>query len=112
MLKLPIEYLRHIIEETEFILKETNNISKDNFYLNPVLKRAVVRSLEIIGEASAKLSEDFLSEHPEIDWRGLKSMRNLLIHEYAYVDAEEVWKACQTDIPNLKTKLATLKGKI
>jgi len=59
MLKLPIEYLRHIIEETEFILKETNNISKDNFYLNPVLKRAVVRSLEIIGEASKNIPKDF-----------------------------------------------------
>jgi len=69
---------------------------------------AVARALEIVGEASAKLSEDFRAGHPEIDWRGLKSMRNLLIHEYAYVDGEEVWKACQNDVPDLKAKIQSI----
>jgi uncharacterized protein with HEPN domain len=64
--------------------------------------------LEIIGEASGKLSKTFRDEHPEIDWRGLKSMRNLLIHQYAYVDADEVWKACQVDVPDLKQKISKI----
>lgn len=49
--------------------------------------------------------EDFKNENSEVDWRGLKSMRNLLIHEYAHVDADEVWKACQVDVPELKQNI-------
>ena len=59
MPKLPLEYLRHISEETSFILTQTNNILEENFYNDPILKRAVIRSLEIIGEASKNISKDF-----------------------------------------------------
>jgi len=86
MLKLPIEYLKHILEETEFILRETNNISKDNFYLDPVLKRAVVRSLEIIGEASKNIPKDFQKKHKNIKWKDIARMRDKLIHHYFGID--------------------------
>ena len=48
------------------------------------------------------------SKHKEIDWRGLKAMRNILIHEYAYVDADEMWKAWQKEIPDLKRKISRM----
>ena len=102
-------YIEDILENIKNLETFLHNATKEDFFSDLEKQFAIARALEIIGEASAKLSEDFRSEHPEIDWRGLKSMRNLLIHEYAYVDVEEIWKACQTDIPELKTKLATLK---
>ena len=105
MLKLPIEYLRHIIEETEFILKETNNISKDNFYLNPVLKRAVVRSLEIIGEASKNIPKDFQKKHKNIKWKDIARMRDKLIHHYFGIDYSLLWDIVKNEIPTLHSNL-------
>ena len=105
MLKLPIEYLRHIVEETEFILKETNNISKDNFYLNPVLKRAVVRSLEIIGEASKNIPKDFQKKHKNIKWKDIARMRDKLIHHYFGIDYSLLWDIVKNEIPTLYSNL-------
>ena len=100
-------YVEDILENIKNLEIFLRGVTKDNFLADLEKQFAVARALEIIGEASAKLSEEFQSKYPEIDWRGLKSMRNLLIHEYAYVDAEEVWKACQEDVPGLKEKLSS-----
>jgi uncharacterized protein with HEPN domain len=98
-------YIDDILENIQNLDGFLRSVDREDFLIDLEKQFAVARALEIIGEASAKLSEDFRNQHPEIDWRGLKSMRNLLIHEYAYVDAEEVWKACQEDVPNLKSNL-------
>jgi uncharacterized protein with HEPN domain len=103
-------YIEDILENIKNLEAFLRDATKEDFFSDLEKQFAVARALEIIGEASAKLSEDFRSQHPEIDWRGLKSMRNLLIHEYAYVDTDEVWKACQADIPDLKIKLLGLKN--
>lgn len=100
-----IAYLQDILENVKILDGFLQNVSKEDFFGDLEKQFAVSRALEIAGEASAKLSENFRNEHSEIDWRGLKSMRNLLIHEYAYVDADEVWKACQVDVPDLKQKI-------
>ncbi len=105
MLKLPIEYLRHIIEETEFILRETKNVSKDTFYLDPVLKRAVVRSLEIIGEASKNIPKDFQKKHKNITWKDMARMRDKLIHHYFGIDYSLLWDVVKNEIPTLHGNL-------
>jgi uncharacterized protein with HEPN domain len=105
-------YLQDILENIKILGGFLQKISKEDFFADLEKQFAVARALEIIGEASAKLSEDFRNEHTEIDWRGLKSMRNLLIHEYAYVDADEVWKACQADVPDLEQKILKITGNI
>ena len=61
----------------------------------------VVHSLEIIGEATAHLSENFRKEHKNIPWREMKDLRNLLIHQYFHIDPEEIWTISVTDIPVL-----------
>lgn len=98
-------YVRDILDTIKILEGFLQGVGKEAFFADLEKQFAVARSLEILGEASGKLSEDFKNNHPEIDWRGLKSMRNLLIHEYAYVDGEEIWKAWEADIPDLKTKL-------
>ncbi len=103
-----IAYLQDILDNIEILESFMRGVSREAFLSDMEKQFASARALEIVGEASAKLSEDFRSQHSEIDWRGLKSMRNLLIHEYAYVDAEEVWKAYQSDVPELKNKILTL----
>ena len=98
-------YLRDILDNIAILEGFLKGVNKQKFFSDLEKQFAVARCLEIVGEGSGKLSDSFKREHADIDWRGLKSMRNLLIHEYAYVDNEELWQACKSDIPDFKKRL-------
>ena len=97
-----IELIRHIREELEFLLTHTKDVNYYDFCRNPVLVRACIRSLEIIGEASKKLPESFRKQHSAISWKSMAGMRDKLIHDYFGVDLEIVWDVLQQKIPELK----------
>lgn len=99
------ELIKHILDEINFILQQTYSKSKEQATLDPVLSRALIRSLEIIGEASSKLDEEFRSLHPHIEWRKITNTRNKLIHEYFGVDYDIVWDIIINKLPNLKVFL-------
>ncbi|MEW6609430.1 MAG: DUF86 domain-containing protein [bacterium] len=105
MSKLPLEYLKHIVEETEFIINEVTKISEDDFYINDSLKRAFVRSLEVIGEASKNIPEGFREKHSNVDWRNMARMRDKLIHHYFGIDYSIVWDVVKNEIPVLHSKI-------
>ena len=69
---------------------------------------AVVRQLEIIGEATKRLSEDLRSRHPQIPWRRIAGLRDVLIHDYMGVDIEKVWLITQHELPKLKKVIAEI----
>ena len=71
---------------------------------------AVLRNLEIIGEASRRLDQTFRNAHPEIPWRDIAGLRNVLIHDYPGVNLAEVWRICQRDVPELKLQVAAILG--
>jgi uncharacterized protein with HEPN domain len=96
------EFIRHIQDEIEFCITNTKNINFDDFQSNPILCRAVVRSLEIIGEASKKIPPDFKSKFPLIPWRDMSGMRDRLIHDYFGVDLEIVWTTINSDLHYLR----------
>ncbi len=108
MVRPEIAYLQDMLDNIHNLETFLRGLDKDTFFSDLEKQFAAARALEIIGEASARLSEEFRKDHPEIDWRAIKSMRNLLIHEYSHIDAEEVWKAYETDIPDLKSKVEKL----
>ena len=86
MSKDPIEYLRHIYDECSYLISVTNDISKDDFVDDETLKRATVRSLEIIGEATKKIPADFKVKWDSIQWKNMAGMRDRLIHDYIGVN--------------------------
>ncbi|MEY2636651.1 MAG: hypothetical protein RLZZ197_1127 [Bacteroidota bacterium] len=101
MLASNVELVQHILVETAFIILHTNNKSKEDVINDDVLCRAVVRSLEIIGEASKKLDEEFKSTNNHIEWKKLAGTRDKLIHDYFGIDYDIVWDIIETKIQNL-----------
>jgi uncharacterized protein with HEPN domain len=95
------EFFLHIRDEIQFCLKNTDDINFEDFQNDEVLSRAVVRSLEIIGEASKKIPPDFKSQFPLIPWKEISGMRDRLIHHYFGVDLEIVWHTIKEDLPSL-----------
>lgn len=77
----------------------------EDFATNRTAYRAVERNFEIIGEAVKRLSKEFTAQHPEISWQDIAGFRDVLIHDYATVNAATVWDTLTEDIPKLKTVL-------
>lgn len=95
-------YLAHIRDAIETTEEYLQGVTYEQFDSSKMIIDAVIRELEIIGEASHNLSSQFKQENPEIQWRRMKDMRNFLIHEYFGVNTKVVWDTCQKDIPLFK----------
>jgi uncharacterized protein with HEPN domain len=101
MLGSNLELLRHISLETTFILKHIQGKTKEDFLSDDLLCHAIVRSLEIIGEATKKVDPEFKNEYPHIEWRKMAGTRDKMIHDYFGVDYEIVWDIIEQKIPDL-----------
>ncbi len=108
MSKQPEEYLKHILDEIEFLLASSKALSEDKFIYDETLQRAYSRSLEIIGEATKQLPKDFTDKYPEIDWDSMAGMRDKLIHHYFGVDYAIVWDVVKNELPKLKIQIQNL----
>lgn len=105
MSKEPIEYLKHIAEECSYLLSQSDGLSKNDFLANETLKRAVVRSLEIIGEATKKIPADFKLRWALIQWKNMAGMRDRLIHDYMGINYSIVWDVFINKIPELHQQI-------
>jgi uncharacterized protein with HEPN domain len=104
----PRDYLRHIVVEADYLLTQRAGLTFEAFVLNDTLRRAFVRSLEIIGEAAKKVPNEFRTQHPTVEGRAMAGMRDRLIHDYFGVDYELVWNVVQNRIPELRAQLALI----
>jgi len=106
-MKDPKERLLDMLEAIERI-ERYGAKGRSAFEQDELIQNWFVHHLQIIGEAAARLGREFHEAHPEIPWAQVVAMRNILVHDYFGVDLEEIWRAVEQDLPELKRKLQGL----
>jgi len=101
-------YLVDILESAKIAWDYVFDKTWDEFHADIQCQDAVVRRIEIIGEAARRLSQETRDKHPQIPWREMTSMRNLVIHEYDVVDINQVWDTVQKRLPPLIAELSKI----
>lgn len=104
--------IEDIIESLLRIEEYTLSINKDDFISNVQIQDAVVRWLEIIGEAVKNIPQEIKVKYPHIPWKKIAGMRDLLVHEYFGVNLDRIWKVAKEDIPNLKKEISEIKKEL
>jgi uncharacterized protein with HEPN domain len=100
-------YLADIRDAVEKILRYTSG-GRDEFFADSLLQDAVIRNLEVMGEAVRKVSTETREAHPEVPWRQIAATRDRVIHGYFTVDLEIVWEIVETELPRLREALTQI----
>lgn len=100
--------LRHMLLAAEEAQGFATNRLRDDLDTDRMLVLALLKSIEIIGEAASRISYQFCDAHPEIPWQGIIAMRNRLVHGYFDIDLDRVWDTVVDDLPRLNQSLRTL----
>jgi len=101
-------YIQDILESIEAIEEYVQSTTEEQFYRNRQVQDAVLRRLEIIGEAVKNLDEDFRNRYPEIPWKKIAGLRDVLIHEYFGVSLKRVWRVIKIDLVDLKLQISRI----
>ncbi|MGK7883281.1 MAG: DUF86 domain-containing protein [Crocosphaera sp.] len=100
--------LLHILNAASKVVKLVENKTFQELEDDEVLTLALVKLIEIVGEASSRLSKEFQAKHPEIPWPGIIGMRNRLVHAYFDINLKVIWQTTQEDLPALIEQLKEL----
>lgn len=101
-------YLSDILEAIQNIQQYTENLSFEDIRKSKMVRDAVIRNLEIIGEAVKNIPDEIKSKYPEIAWRKVAGLRDRLIHRYFEVDFEILWDVITAELPDLKNKISAI----
>ncbi len=100
--------LRHIVDACNTLIAAREHDTLESIKNSPVIFYGYVKLVEIIGEATYKLTKEFRSSHPEIPWDMMEGMRHVLVHDYYRISPDKLWATILNDVPNVKEKIEKL----
>jgi uncharacterized protein with HEPN domain len=109
------DYLGHLLQACDRIFQYTSPITRDQFMADSMVQDAVLRNIEILGEATRNLMEclpDLQATYPQIPWIDIYAMRNRVAHGYFFINLELVWTTAVVNIPELRQQIATVLGEM
>lgn len=102
-------YLGHIASAVARIAEFVGRVRRDEFDRDWTLQNALIRELEVLGEAAGKLSAEIVKANPEVPWKGMTGLRHKLIHDYFEVDLDIVWRTATVNVPEIAEFLRTAR---
>jgi len=102
--------LGHIFDAISRIESYVSKVDKTTYIANYMMQDAVVRQLEIFGEAARNVSDELTEKHPEQPWFEMRAIRNKIVHDYLEINTEIIWDTVKNDLPSLKPMIAKLLG--
>ena len=100
--------LQHILDACDTLTSGRAEDSLESIQRSPIKFYGYVKLVEIIGEATYKLTKEFRTEHPDIPWNMMEGMRHVLVHDYYRISPDKLWNTIQNDIPILREKIGKL----
>lgn len=104
-MKDPRMFLQHILDSIELIDRYSKNKTLDDFLKDRQLQDSVIRRIEIIGEAVKNLPQELKDQYPEVPWKDISGMRDVVVHGYFGIDPYIVWRVVDRDLTELKIKI-------
>ena len=108
-MKDDLAFIKHILDSINAIEEFSKNMNKDKLMSDRLKRSAIVREIEIIGEAVKNMSESLKNKHPEIEWKEIVGTRDKMVHHYFGVDLNIVWDIIKINLPDLKIKILRIK---
>lgn len=108
-MKEDLAFIEHILDSINAIEEFSKDMTKEKLMSDRLKQSAIVREIEIIGEAVKNISENIKNKHPEIEWKEISGTRDKMIHYYFGVDFSIVWDIIKINIPDLKNKILKIK---
>lgn len=102
--------LQDILEAADHVARHTYGMGREDFLTDTKTQDAVIRRIEIMGEAASRISDEYREAHPEVPWRRLIQLRNFYVHVYETVDVEHLWRTVRRTIPAIRMAVANLAG--
>jgi uncharacterized protein with HEPN domain len=107
---MDLTYLGDVLDAIKWVENYLRGVDKKDFLANHMMQDAVMHQIEIIGEASNNVSDEFQERHPELPWMLMRAIRNKIVHDYREVNLDIIWDTAKNDLPPLKAQIRKLLG--